>query len=448
MWNWVWQQVWHRFSTGGAQVWDRLLAGLGAGILPGQPFGSGGASRPRDPPEPPLEKGGRDAHRPVSAHGTNPPRPPLCKGGRGPAAAQRDGAVRRGGAVLLEVVISLALLVFGMAVVGLQVNGSLAVARSADTNTRALMAADTVLSYIDSGELLPPQTGEPVTDEDLDLDVRERFRLAYPGYCWDVMARPAEVDDLYLVRLRIGYNPVRAPEQMGNPETKIEIEDLDTRIVRTAYRLMAKPADISLDRDYGVTQEEMDEITQNVPIPGFDPTSIDPTAIAKLDPEFLAQFMPLIEQYLGQVPNLNELAGNPAMQRLLGQEGRGRRGRGGRRGGEGRREERPGEEIPPELGEGLPGVPGGPGDAEGGRGRGRGRRGQDGAETPNAGSGEGGGRRGGNTGSNNDAGTSGPRRGDRTNSDTGTGSRGREGGPPGPPNNQGGEERGGRRGRR
>jgi hypothetical protein len=58
---------------------------------------------------------------------------------------------RRRGAVLLEVIVSLGLLVFGMSVVGVQINSALQAARSVGIDTRAMMLTDTLLGELDAG---------------------------------------------------------------------------------------------------------------------------------------------------------------------------------------------------------------------------------------------------------------------------------------------------------
>src|SRR5687768_11766664 len=72
--------------------------------------------------------------------------------------ALRAGRAR--GAVLLEVIISMGLLIFGMAVVGLQVNAGLDAARSADIGTRAVMLAESKLSEFKGGILQPEKNDD------------------------------------------------------------------------------------------------------------------------------------------------------------------------------------------------------------------------------------------------------------------------------------------------
>lgn len=290
----------------------------------------------------------------------------------GVACAKRGVAAR--GVALLEAIISLGLLVFGMAVVGYQINTALRMANAADLRTRALLLVDSKMAELDAGVIRPSWTGD---------DVKGYFGIAYPGYSWRVRVKPAEIADLYLVTLEIGYNEANAQAQIENPDQEIDIDDADTHILRTAYRLIPKPADVSLQRDFGLTQEELDELIngasaagdanavgggeggaggpgggtgdpmmdmfgqliQALVSSGMDPNSINPRDLAQyLDAETLDALGPLIDMYFGNGPAMGSLPGpldNPMLRNLLNRGGQrgGRGGRGGRdRGGrDGRR---------------------------------------------------------------------------------------------------------------
>ena len=60
--------------------------------------------------------------------------------------------------MLLEVLISLALLIFGLAVVGMQVNKGLDAARAAEIGTKGVMLAETKLAELNSGVVKPETT--------------------------------------------------------------------------------------------------------------------------------------------------------------------------------------------------------------------------------------------------------------------------------------------------
>lgn len=300
----------------------------------------------------------------------------------------------RRGAILLEVVVSLGLLVAAMAVIGYQISTSLNMAQATDLRTRTLLLVDSKMAELDAGVLNPSWAGD---------DLRGYFGIAYPGYSWRMRVKPAEITNLYLVALDIGFNERQVNQQVDNPDLEIHIDDPDTQILRTVYRLVPKPADVSVQRDFGVTQEELDamiaaasmagdanagsgsdaggllgdvsgggggggaggipngaggggtgnmsqaeimkalsKLIEAIVSGGLDPNSIDPRTLAQyLDAETLESLGPLIDMYFGNGPSSDMLPGpldNPMIRNLLGGNrgnrggGRGRGGRGGNQG--------------------------------------------------------------------------------------------------------------------
>ncbi len=181
---------------------------------------------------------------------------------------------RHRGAVLLEVVVSVGLLFFGMVAVGLQVNAGLRVAHDADIKTRAVMLMDSATAALTSGDLQPDLTdielrgdfGVPPAGNDGKLVIPQggsavafRIGVGAAGYTWRMKFDPSDTEDLYMVTMQIGYNARRAEDQLDNPEEEIDIEDEGTLIVHEVYRLFAKPADINLERDFGFSLEDLAE---------------------------------------------------------------------------------------------------------------------------------------------------------------------------------------------
>ncbi|MEP0843421.1 MAG: hypothetical protein HRF43_12025, partial [Phycisphaerae bacterium] len=148
-------------------------------------------------------------------------------------------------------IVSLGLLVFGMVAVGYQINTSLSLAAATNLRTRALMLVDSKMADLDAGVLSFSMLGQ---------EVRGHFGMMYPGFTWRLRGKPAEMPNLYLVVLEIGYNEARGLEQIDQPELDIDIEDPGTQILRTAYRLVPRPADVNFQRDFGLSQEEMDDL--------------------------------------------------------------------------------------------------------------------------------------------------------------------------------------------
>ena len=256
----------------------------------------------------------------------------------------------------MEVIVSLGLLVFGLAVVGLQVHTGLDMARTAEQQTRAVMLADMALASLDAGKIVVETYDEEVMGDfgrSLGLDI-----LAYPGFAWRVRVEEAEVDNLYMVTMEIWFSARAKEDQIDDPEYEIDPEDEGMKKIREVYRLMAAPADIDLGRDFGVSEDQLEELEaqlgDQLPIP-IDLTSIDPRFLAGLDDEALAELMPLVEEFLsgggagGGIEQLQDMAGEygAALEGLLngsqggdkpgrpaGRGGRGGRRRGGERGGD------------------------------------------------------------------------------------------------------------------
>lgn len=154
-------------------------------------------------------------------------------------------------AMLLEVVVSVGLLTFGLAVVGVQVRAGLDAARNTDRATRAMLLTDTVLAELDAGFI----TWSKMTEE-----AKGDFGVIYPGYTWRLQFDQADVEGLYMVTVQIGYNAEQAQQQIDDPALEISFDDDGRMIERTAYRLYAAPADVNMERDYGLSSQDVQEI--------------------------------------------------------------------------------------------------------------------------------------------------------------------------------------------
>lgn len=185
----------------------------------------------------------------------------IREGGKGsglcPAAgmcAGRGGGHARRGAMLLEVVVSLGLLIAGLALVGLQVNLGLEAARECDLRTRALVLMDTKFAELAAGVV------EPKTDDDILVG---DFGVVYPGFGWMMEFEQTETDDLLGVTLTISFDGQLREEQIANPERDSDLDEKDIlkdgAVLAVAYRLWPNPADINMARDYGVDLNELTE---------------------------------------------------------------------------------------------------------------------------------------------------------------------------------------------
>ena len=189
--------------------------------------------------------------------------------------------------LLLEVIIALTIMVAAMAFVGAQMIGGLRMVAYADQQARAGELADRMLAILEFDQEATQRLMNELTDEG-------DFGEQYPEYMWRVVVEPlTDVEGLSQVTIEILYQ--------NNPEFYGEIDD--AAVVHRLHMLKANPGRIDLAADFGIDQERIEQITDLIPIPGFDPTQLDPQALVSLDPlelmAMLPQLMPLIQELLG-----------------------------------------------------------------------------------------------------------------------------------------------------
>jgi hypothetical protein len=186
------------------------------------------------------------------------------------------------GVVLLEVLIALAILILGMAAVGMQVNVGLRVANNSEVATRAVMLAESKMAELDAGIV------QITPNQELEGD----FGILYPGWAWRIYIDQTDTPDLNMVTLQVLYRPGVAFRE--------ELSDFtDMTVVHTSYTLRATPATMDLQRDFGFTDEQLQQVSDSIPIPNFDPKNIDPTSLAQLPPDQLAEVLPQLMKLLG-----------------------------------------------------------------------------------------------------------------------------------------------------
>lgn len=221
---------------------------------------------------------------------------------------------RRQGAVLLEVIIALAILILGMAAVGMQVNVGLKVATDTQVATRAVQLADSKWSEMDAG----------VLDWNPSEEMEGDFGIQYPGWAWRMYVDPTDTPDLNMVTLEILYKPgVRFREELPTYEDMI--------VVHTSYSLRATPARVNL-ADFGVDLSTLEGSSASTPATGdggstpgsgdrggtgsgsladllgrlmellpqgFDPMNIRPDFVKDIPPENIPEIMTILQQLLG-----------------------------------------------------------------------------------------------------------------------------------------------------
>ena len=201
-----------------------------------------------------------------------------CHSLRGGCA--RDSSTRLvRGAALLEVVMSLSILLVAMTFVGGAFrNGAMYVDR-AERIARATELTERILGEMASGLTV---VGEKET-------VGSYGDESMPGMCWRaVVSQTEQLPGLLNIEIEVF---------MGAPDSKPE----ERESIMTTYAQQASFMPLNMQRDFGMTQEQLDLMTQA--IPGgqavFDPTSFDPRSIARLDMETLKGLLPILIQAFG-----------------------------------------------------------------------------------------------------------------------------------------------------
>lgn len=186
----------------------------------------------------------------------------------------RDSRVR--GTMLLEVVVALALLILGLGVIGVQFKyGNLTAHKNKDLTTAMMLAeskrAELMASTIELEEEQEDDFGEP-----------------FPDFSWRLMVEPAEIEGLERYQLEI---------YQGDPDRLPRLEDC--QLVHTSYWLRAARENVNLARDFGLTEEQIAQLGDVMPIEDFDPSDVDPGLLAGIDDESLAEIGSQLIEALG-----------------------------------------------------------------------------------------------------------------------------------------------------
>lgn len=197
---------------------------------------------------------------------------------------------RRRGALLLEVVVALTILVMAMGMLGAQLVGGLRMTADAEEMTLATQLADRMMALVE----LDPNTLQAFFEQreiDGDFDAERYDYNQYRGWFWRAAVEEIP-DNPELGRVTIEILHQTDPDRINDVE--------DARIVRTLHLLKAQPGRIDLAADFGIPQEQLDMFAAMVPIDGFNPSALDPLAIASLDPQMLMEMLPMLLPLLQQ----------------------------------------------------------------------------------------------------------------------------------------------------
>lgn len=193
--------------------------------------------------------------------------------------------VRRRAALILEVVISLTIFVLASGFLAAELINGMRMTGQAEAQMRANQLADRMLALL---ELDPNLTAQLTQEQTTHGD----FGKSNPRWFWRATVEPViNTTGLGLVTLELLWQP--DPNKADDYET--------ASVVRHLHTLKAAPGRIDLAKDFGVDQEAVDQLSQTLPIAGFDPTQLDPQAIAAMDPQTLMALLPALMQLLPQL---------------------------------------------------------------------------------------------------------------------------------------------------
>ena len=195
--------------------------------------------------------------------------------------------VNRRAALLVEVVVSLTIMVGALGVMGAQLVAGLHMTARADQQTRAAHLADRLLALLE----FDLETAQRFFDE---RETEGDFGEQHLGYFWRATIEPVEVDleGIGLVTIDVLFQE--------DPELRDTIEG--ARLICRLNLLKAEPGLIDLAEDFGLDEEQLTQISELMPIMGFDPSAMNPQELVSLDPELLLellpQLLPLLEQFM------------------------------------------------------------------------------------------------------------------------------------------------------
>lgn len=202
-----------------------------------------------------------------------------------PQATHKPHSIRRG-ALLLEVILSLSILFMGMAVIGIQLRTAVVAGYDNERRTQAQMLAEAKLAQLDSGAINLQR------DMSSDGLLEGDFGLSFPGYFFRFNIEPHDdLEDMFQVTTQILFGP---------PEDDLDPGDIeDAEVLLTLHSLRPTPPTLNMQRDFGVNDEQMDELAASLP-PDMDPADLSPAAFAEMDLETLLELMPQFMEIFGQ----------------------------------------------------------------------------------------------------------------------------------------------------
>lgn len=195
------------------------------------------------------------------------------------------------GWVMLETVIATGMLVMGLAVIGAQVHDADRTIREMELNLRGLALAQMKLAELDLGL---------VELDSVDAIQEEEFGSRYPAFAWRLTIEDTAISDMFLLKLEVLHH--RRPSDELDDYTEGGFDFDNAQDIATIYALRSTPKPINLAEDFGLSEEQVIEIgeqLQQIGIPGLDVDSLNPSLLATLDFEEFLEVLPVLAQAFG-----------------------------------------------------------------------------------------------------------------------------------------------------
>jgi hypothetical protein len=193
----------------------------------------------------------------------------------------------RRGYVLLETVIATGLLIVGLAVIGAEIQDSDTAIRQMRLRLRAMTLAEQHLAELDLG-LIKLDSIDEVQDGD--------FGPRNPDFGWRLTTEPTAIEGLFRLTLDVMHH-IR---EIAYKKDDFEVEKAEK--IFTAYAFRAAPQSLDLGADFGLKDDQLEQVSQKLSdagVPGLTAQSFDPAILAKLDFDQMVQVLPVILNALG-----------------------------------------------------------------------------------------------------------------------------------------------------
>ncbi len=194
---------------------------------------------------------------------------------------------RRAGWVLLETVIATGMLIVGLAVIGAQVQSADTSIRKMRRRIRAMSLAETQLAWLDMG-LVKLDSFDEVEERD--------FGPRFPDFGWRLTTEPSGAEAFSVLKLEVLFRRREGPYRPDDFEYDV------AETVHTLYTVRAAPQPLNLADDFGLDDQEMEELSTKLEalgIEGLSADALDPTILAKLNFEEFMKALPLIAEAFG-----------------------------------------------------------------------------------------------------------------------------------------------------